>query len=136
MARITKALIKGAVLLLFACNKAGPSPSIKKWSGGGDHRVPTAREGDPLSLWGLGGLPRENFEFSALLCAFLMGFYAFGTKFQSRFFARKDSSWRVRKPNAKQSRFQKVTISFLLFSSAYFLDIMSPMFPQVLAKYF
>ena len=25
---------------------------------------------------------------------------------------------------------------FLLFSSAYFLDIMSPMFPQVLAKYF
>ena len=32
----------------------------------------------------LGGLPRENFEFLALLCAFLMGFYAFGTRFQSR----------------------------------------------------
>ena len=28
--------------------------------------------------------PRENFEFIALLCAFY-GFYAFGTRFQSRF---------------------------------------------------
>ena len=54
----------------------------------------------------LGGLPRENFEYLALLCAFLMGFYAFGTRFQSRFFARTDISWRVRKPNAKQNRFQ------------------------------
>ena len=58
----------------------------------------TAREGGeherglPLSLWGLGGLPRENFEFLALLCAFLMRFYAFGTRFQLRFFARKDIS--------------------------------------------
>ena len=33
---------------------------------------------------GLGGLPRKKFEFLALLCAFLMGFYAFGTRFQSR----------------------------------------------------
>ena len=41
----------------------------------------------------------------------------------------------VRKPNAKQNRFQIVTF-FLLFSPAYILDIMSPMFPQVLAKYF
>ena len=40
--------------------------------------MPTAREGEstrggpyfPLSLGGLGGLPRENFEFLALLCAF------------------------------------------------------------------
>ena len=53
----------------------------------------TAREGEstrrgvPLSLGGLGGLPRENFEFLVLLCTFLMCFYAFGTKFQSRFFA-------------------------------------------------
>ena len=54
----------------------------------------------PLSLGGVRGLPRENFEFLALLCAFLMGFYVFGTRFQSRFFARKDISWRVRKPNA------------------------------------
>ena len=53
-----------------------------------------------LLLGGLGGLPRENFEFLALLCAFLMGFYAFGTRFQSRCFARKDFSWRMRKPNA------------------------------------
>ena len=64
----------------------------------------------------------------------LMGFYAFGTRFQSRFFARKDISWRVRKPNAKQNRFQIVTIFFLLFSSAYFLDIMSPMFPYGFGK--
>ena len=94
------------------------------------------RGGAPLTLGGLGGLPRENFEFLALLCAFLMGFYAFGTRFQSQYFARKDISWRVRKPNAKQNRFQIVTIFVYFFSSAYFLDIMSPMFPQVLAKYF
>ena len=80
--------------------------------------MPTAREGEstrggvPLSL---GGLPRENFDFLALQCAFLMGFYAFGTRFQSRFFARKDISWRVRKPNAKQNRFQIVTICFYFF---------------------
>ena len=42
----------------------------------------------------------------------------------------------MKKPNAKQNRFQIVTIFFLLFSSAYFLDIMSPMFPQVLANTF
>ena len=57
--------------------------------------MPTAREGG-----GSWGLPRDNFEFLALLCAFLTGFYAFGTRFQSRFFARKDISWRMRKPNA------------------------------------
>ena len=82
--------------------------------------------------------PEKILKFLTLLCAFLMGFYAFGTRFQSRLFARKDISWRVRKPNAKQNRFQIqiVTIFFLLFSSAYFLYIISPMFPQVLAKYF
>ena len=100
--------------------------------------MPTAREAEskrgglPLSLE---GLPRENFEFLALHCAFLIGFYVFGTRFQSRFFDREDISWRVRKPIAKQNRFQIVTI-FVLFSSAYFLDIMSPIFLQVLAKYF
>ena len=52
----------------------------------------------------------------------LMGFYAFGTRFQSRLFARKDISWRVRKPNAKQSRFQRVTIFFLLFFFSIFLS--------------
>ena len=42
-------------------NQSGPSPRMKKWSGGGNHRVPTAREGGgstrggpPLSLGGLG----------------------------------------------------------------------------------
>ena len=44
-----------------------------------------------------------------------MGFYAFGTRFQSRFLARKDISWRVRKPNAKQNRFQIVTIFVYFF---------------------
>ena len=106
--------------------------------------MPTAREGAelergiaPLVRDVRGSPPGENFEFLALLCAFLIGFNAFGTRFQSRFFARKDISWRVRKLIAKQNRFQIVTIFFfLLFSSAYFLGIMSPMFPQVLAKYF
>ena len=59
-----------------------------------------------------------------------------GPDFSHDFFARKYISWRVRKPNAKQNRFQIVTIFFKLFSSAYFLEIMSPMFLQVLAKYF
>ena len=41
--------------------------------------MPTAREGEstrggpPLSLGGLGGFLRENFEFLALLCAFFNG---------------------------------------------------------------
>ena len=60
-----------------------------------------------------------EFEFLALRCAFLMGFYAFGTRFQSRFFARKYISWRVRKPNAKQNRFQIVTIVFTFFFSIF-----------------
>ena len=64
------------------------------------------------------------------MCVFNGFFYAFGTRFQSRFFARKDIPWRVRKPDAKQIRFQIVMICFT-FSSAYFLDVMSPMFPQV-----
>ena len=82
--------------------------------------MPTAREpgGEHergTLVRGVRGYLRENFEFLALLCAFLMGFYAFGTRFQSRFFARKDISWRVRKPNAKQNRFQIVTIFFYFF---------------------
>ena len=80
--------------------------------------MPMAREGESsrggLPLW-LGGLPREHFDFfSASMCV-LMGFYAFETRFQSRFLARKDISWRVSKPNAKQNRFQIVTIFFYFF---------------------
>ena len=71
--------------------------------------------GIPPSRQGVRGYPQENFEFLALLCAFLMGFYAFGTIFQSRFFARNDLSWRWRKPNTIQNRFQIVTIFFHLF---------------------
>ena len=55
---------------------------------------------------------------SASMCV-LMGLYAFGTRFQSRFFARKDISWRVRKPNAKQNRFQIVTTFFTFFFSIF-----------------
>ena len=87
--------------------------------------MPTAREGGehergtPSLFKGDRGLPRENYAFLALLCAYLMGFYAFGTRFQSRFFARKDISWRVRKPSAKQNRFQIVTILFTFFFSIF-----------------
>ena len=42
----------------------GPSPRIKKWSGGGNHRVPKTREGEstrgglfPVSLGGFGVSP-------------------------------------------------------------------------------
>ena len=56
--------------------------------------------------------------FSASMCV-LMGFYAFWTRFHLRFFARKDISWRVRKPNAKQNRFQIATICFTFFFSIY-----------------
>ena len=82
-------------------------------------REESTRWGLPLSLGGLGGLPGEKFEFLALLCAFLMVFYAFETRFQSWFFARKDIPWRVRKPNAKQNRFQIVTICFTFFFSIF-----------------
>ena len=74
---------------------------------GGEH------ERGPTLARGVRGLPRENFDFLALLCAFLMGFYAFGTRFQLRLFAR--DFLRVRKPNAKQNRFQIVTIYFYFF---------------------
>ena len=53
------------------------------------------------------------------MCVFNGFFYAFGTSFLSRFFARKDISWRVGKPNAKQNRFQIVTILFTFFFSIF-----------------
>ena len=54
--------------------------------------MPTAREGGeheratPPLIKGVRGFPPNFFEVLALLCAFLMGFYAFGTRFQSQFF--------------------------------------------------
>ena len=81
------------------CAKGPRHTDILTENSSRNHRVSTARDGGehergttPL-VSGVRGLPRENFEFLALLCAFLMGFYAFGTRFQSRFFARKDISW-------------------------------------------
>ena len=94
--------------------KSGPAEEIIecRWHERGE----STRGRLPLSF---GGIPREKFEFSALLCAFLMGFYAFGTRLRSRFFARKDISWRVRKPNANENRFQIVTIIFYFFFSIF-----------------
>ena len=86
--------------------------------------MPMAREGEstrgglPLVRGGL-GVSRENFEFLVLLCAFIMDFHAFGTRFQSPFFARKDISLPMRKPNAKQNRFQIVMIFFTFFFSIF-----------------
>ena len=67
---------------------------------------------------GAGVSPVKILNFNASLCV-LMGFYAFGTRSQSRFFARKDISWRVRIPNAKQNRFKIVTIFFTFFFSIF-----------------
>ena len=52
------------------------------------------------------------------MCVF-NGLYAFGTRLQTRFFDRKDISWHVIKPNAKQNRFQIVTIIFTFFFSIF-----------------
>ena len=42
-----------------------------------------------------------------------------GPDFSHDFFAREDISWRLRKPNAKQNRFQIVTIFFTFFFSIF-----------------
>ena len=100
------------------------------------HRVPKTREGGliPLLTGGFRGSPPSFFLILGASMCVLMGFYAFGTRFQSfwsRSFARKDISCHVRnrmldKIVFRQSRF------FLLFSTACFFDIISPMSPQVL----
>ena len=59
-----------------------------------------------------------------------MGFLGVWDQISVTIFARKDIPWRVRKPNAKQNRFHRSRF-VKLFSSAYFLDVMSPMFPHV-----
>ena len=98
----------------------GPSPRIEKWSGGGSHRVPKAREGEsmrrglfPLSLGGFGGLPEKIFEYLTLLCAFLLFFMRFGPDFSR--FGHKDISCRREKPNAGQNCFQTITCCCFLF---------------------
>ena len=67
----------------------------------------------PLSLGGFGGPPPR--KFSVLLCAFSMGIYAFGTRFQSfwsQSFARKDISCCVRNRMLHKNCFQRVTLFF------------------------
>ena len=67
--------------------KSGPAEEIIECR---RHERGRARERDsPSRYGGLGGFPREKFEFLAFLCAFLMGFYVFGTRFQSRFLLEK-----------------------------------------------
>ena len=117
---------------------AGPSTPFQKWSGGRNQRVPNAREGDhsPYRKGGLGVSPEKNFEFWALLCAFLMGFFAFGTRFQlfwSRSFARKDIFCHARNQMQDKIVFRQ---SRFLFSTACFFDIISSMSPQGLESTF
>ena len=46
--------LRSSIVLTFSIAAyLGPSPRIKKWSGGGIHRVPMAREGESTR----GGLP-------------------------------------------------------------------------------
>ena len=65
--------------------KSGPAEEIiecrRHHAEGGEHE-----RGTPLVRGVKGSPPRKKNEFLALLCAFLMGFYTFGTRFQSRFF--------------------------------------------------
>ena len=65
---------------------------------GGEHERGTT----PL-VSGVRGLPRENFEFLALLCAFLMGFMRLGPDFSHDFLLEKIF---LGKTNAKQNRFR------------------------------
>ena len=68
----------------------------------------------------------------------LMGFYAFGTGFQSfwsQSFARKDISCRMRNQMLDKIVTRQSQV-ILLLSSAYFIGIISSMCPQAFAKYF
>ena len=90
-------------------------PTKREGGGGGKH----TRGTPPLVRGGLGGPPPLEILFLALLCAFLMRFMRLGPGFSHDFFARKDISWRVRKPNAKQNRFLIVMIFFTFFFSIF-----------------
>ena len=67
--------------------KSGPAEEIIEFRR--HERGESTRGGSSLSLGGLGGLPRENFEFLALLCAFLMGFVRLGPDFSHDFLLEK-----------------------------------------------
>ena len=79
--------------------------------------MPTAREGESTrggSLLVRGSLPRKYLIFSSSMCSFNGVLYVWD-QISVTIFARKDISWRVRKPNAKQNRFQIVTIFVYFF---------------------
>ena len=68
-----------------------------------------------------------------------MGFYAFGTGFKSfwsQSFARKDISCRMRNQMLDKIVFRQSHVVFFTFFLQLFFDIISSMYPQVLAKYF
>ena len=74
---------------------------------GGEHE-----RGTPPHL--RGSPPRKFWFFSASLC-FFNWFLCVWDQISVTIFARKDISWRMRKQNAKQNRFQIVTIFFFYF---------------------
>ena len=88
-------------------------------------------------VWGVSPPPPEKkFEFWAFLCAFLMGFYAFRTRFQSfwsRSFARKEIFCHARNQMQDKIVFRQ---SRFLFFTACFFDIISSMSPQGLESTF
>ena len=77
--------------------------------------------GTPPRVNGVRGLPRENFEFLALLCAFLMRFLCVWDQISVTIFARKDRKPNVIKPNAKQNRFLDSHDFFFTFFFSIFL---------------
>ena len=79
--RLDVGVIVRAVAAFLKVVRRRKSSSADGMRGGEHERGESTRGG-----FSLGGIPRENFKFSALLYAFLMGFYAFGARFQSRFF--------------------------------------------------
>ena len=68
------------------------------------------------------------------MCVFNGGFMRLGPDFSR--FGHKDISCRVKNLMLDKIVFRQSHVFFLLFSSACFLDIISSMSPQVLAKYF
>ena len=69
----------GGLVVVAAYFKSDPAEEIIECR---RHDKGRARGGLPLSL---GVLPRENFDFLALLCAFLMGFMRLGPDSSHKF---------------------------------------------------
>ena len=133
--------------ICLKCSKVpGPSPCIEKWSGGGSHRVPKAREGGehkrglfPLSLWGVWGAPPRKFlNFENFYVRLNRFFMHLGPDFSR--FGHKDISCSVKNRMLDKIVFRQSHVFFFFFFfyffSACFFDIISSMSPQVLAVTF